>query len=66
MALFYSKHARERMITRGISTKEIEKAIKQGLKEHQPPNKIISHYRYFSVVYKKTKENTFIITIKPR
>ena len=54
------------MIERGISTKEIEAAIKLGAKSIQEPNKIISNYRYFCVVYKKVKDNIFIITVKPR
>jgi len=64
--IFYSRHARERMVERGISTLEVEAAIKLGAKSIQEPNKIITNYRYFCVVYKKVKDNIFIITVKPR
>lgn len=66
MALLFSKHAREQMVLRGISEKEIEEAIKRGSKELQKPNKILFNYRYFCVVTKKIKENYFVITVKPR
>ncbi len=62
----YSKHARDQMVARGISEKEIEEGIQRGSKELQKPNKILSYYRYFCVVYKKIKEVYYIITVKPR
>ena len=64
--LFYSKHAREQMIARGIDEKLVDEAIKRGSKYLQKPNKIVSEYRYFSVVYKKIGEDCFVITVKPR
>jgi hypothetical protein len=64
--IFYSKHARERMVERGISTKEIDAAIKLGAKSIQEPGKIVSNYRYFCVIYKKIGDKIFIITVKPR
>ena len=66
MAIFYSKHARERMALRGITTKEIEDADKTGSKQIQKPDKILSNYRYFCVVFRKIGENIYIITVKPR
>tara|TARA_Y100000294_G_scaffold136039_2_gene128855 strand:- start:3366 stop:3530 length:165 start_codon:yes stop_codon:yes gene_type:complete len=54
------------MVARGISEKEIEEGIQRGSKELQKPNKILSYYRYFCVVYKKIKEVYYIITVKPR
>lgn len=66
MVVKYSKHAREQMVTRGISEKEVINAIKGGSKHIQKPNKIVSDYRYFSVVYKKIHEDIFVITVKPR
>ena len=66
MAIFYSKHARERMALRGITTKEIEDAVKTGSKQIQKPDKILSNYRYFCVVFRKIGENIYIITVKPR
>ncbi|MBW2969062.1 DUF4258 domain-containing protein [Candidatus Woesearchaeota archaeon] len=64
--ILFSKHARERMIERGISSNEVKEAIVCGSKQLQKPNKIISDYQYFSVVYKKMKNKIFIITVKPR
>lgn len=66
MALFFSKHAREQMVARGIEDKLVEEAIKRGSKRLQHPNKIVAEYRYFSVVYKKSGEDYFVITVKPR
>jgi hypothetical protein len=61
----YSKHARNRMVERGISNKEVKEAISKGAKRFQG-NKIISAYSYFEVVYKKMGKTVFIITVKPR
>lgn len=66
LILKYSKHARDQMVARGINEVEVEEAIKRGSKELQKPNKILSYYKYFCVVYKKIKETYFIITVKPR
>ncbi|MBS3155347.1 hypothetical protein J4404_02515 [Candidatus Woesearchaeota archaeon] len=54
------------MIERDISVNEIEEAIKKGAKELQMPNKILCHFRYFSVVTKKIDNDYFVITVKPR
>ena len=54
------------MIERGISTSQVEDAIKKGDKELQKPNKILHHFRYFSVVTKKIGDDYFVITVKPR
>lgn len=61
-----SKHAEEKMIERGISLKEVETAISAGSKFTQQPNKIVSEYGYFSVVYKKLGDTCYIITVQPR
>lgn len=66
MAIKYSKHAREQMISRGISEKDVEEGIKRGSKGMQKPNKILSYYKYFCVVYKKIGNDSYIITVKPR
>lgn len=66
MIVKYSRHAREQMIMRGISEKEVEEGIKRGAKELQKPNKILSYHKYFCVVYKKIKETYYVITVKPR
>lgn len=62
----FSKHAREQMVARGISENEVEKGIKAGSKELQKPDKILSYYTYFCVVYKKVRDIYYVITIKPR
>ena len=62
----FSRHAREQMIARGISEDDIEEGIKRGSKELQKPNKILSYYKYFCVVYKKIDNDYYVITVKPR
>ena len=54
------------MVARGISEKEVENAVKMGSKEIQKPNKILSYYGYFCVVYKKMNDNIYVITVKTR
>ena len=61
----YSKHARERMVERGISKNEISKAIQKGKKRTQN-GKIIASYTYFEVVYKKIRDKYYIITVQLR
>ncbi|MBS3151551.1 DUF4258 domain-containing protein [Candidatus Woesearchaeota archaeon] len=62
----YSKHAREQMILRGVSETEVEEGIKKGSKTLQKPNKIISTFRYYEVVYRKLEDTYFVITVQPR
>ena len=66
MPIKYSRHAREQMIARGISEKEVQEAIQRGSKQVQKPNKVLSYYRYFCVVYRKIAQDIYIITVKPR
>ena len=66
MAILFSKHAREQMVARGIDEALVHEAITRGSKHLQHPNKIVAEYRYFSVVYKKIGEASFVITVKPR
>lgn len=54
------------MIDRGISKKEVNDAIACGSKHVQEPDKIVSEYQYFAVVYKRDGDDLFIITVKPR
>ena len=54
------------MVERGISEREVEEGIKRGAKRLQKPNKILSEYRYYVVVYKKVNDTCFVITVKPR
>ena len=66
MPIKYSRHAREQMVARGVSEKDVEDGIKRGSKGLQKPDKILSYYKYFCVVYKKIEEKYFVITVKPR
>ncbi|MFH1590717.1 MAG: DUF4258 domain-containing protein [archaeon] len=66
LRILYSAHARERMVPRGISVQEVEDGIRLGSKELQRPDKILAHYRYFTVVYRKMGSDLFVITVKPR
>ena len=66
MTILYSKHAREQMVARGVSAKDVENGIKMGSKALQKPNKILSYYKYFCVVYRKIGNNIYVITVKPR
>ena len=61
----YSKHARQRMIERGISEKEVSEAINKGIKRNQN-GKIVSSYTYFEVVYKKVHDTNYVITVMLR
>ncbi len=54
------------MIARGISVNEVEEGIKRGAKQLQMPDKILYHYRYFTVVARKINRDDFVITVKPR
>lgn len=63
--ILYSRHARERMVERGISSKEAEDAIKMGAKEQQG-EKVLHHYRHFTAVTIKEKGNYIVITVMPR
>ncbi len=64
--ILYSKHAREQIIERRISVNEVEEGVRKGAKELQKPNKILYHYRYFTVVTKKINQDHYVITVKPR
>ena len=66
MIIKLSKHAEEKMIDRGFTMNEVEKAITSGSKFIQKPDKIVAEYGYFSVVYKKSGDVYYIITVQPR
>ena len=61
----YAKHARLRMVERGVSEMEVRNAIIKGAKRNQN-EKIIASYSYFEVVYKKINSEIYVITVKPR
>jgi len=58
----YSNHAREKMVERGISEKEISNAINRGSKRTQD-DKIVATYMYFEVVYKMIEDEAYVITV---
>ncbi|MBI4175565.1 MAG: DUF4258 domain-containing protein [Candidatus Aenigmarchaeota archaeon] len=66
MRVTYSHHARVQMVERGISEREVTEGIQRGSKELQKPNKILSYYKYFCVVYKKVGDVHYVLTVKPR
>jgi hypothetical protein len=65
MRIILTKHARERMVSRGISLEEVKNAILRGSKRIQD-GKIVAAYRYFEVVYKKVDETFVVVTVTPR
>lgn len=65
MRVILTKHARERMVSRGISLEEVKEAILKGSKRIQD-GKIVAVYRYFEVVYKRVDEIFIVVTVSPR
>lgn len=63
--IILTKHARERMVSRGISLEEIKKAVLKGSKRIQN-GKVVAAYRYFEVVYKKVDETFVVVSVLPR
>ena len=63
--ILYSRHARQRMILRGISEREVHDALRKGTKRTQD-GRIVASYTYFEVVYVVRGENTFVITVQFR
>ena len=61
----YSKDARNGMILRGISSREVKEAIRKGKKRMQD-DRIVSTYLYFEVVYRLVDDTIWVITVKPR
>ncbi len=60
-----SRHARERMILRGISRREVEEAIRRGRKRIQD-GRIGATYLYFEVVYVVDGDEVRVISVIPR
>jgi hypothetical protein len=65
MRIILTKHARERMVSWGISLEEVKNAILKGSRRIQG-GKIVAAYRYFEVVYKKVDEIFVVVTVTPR
>lgn len=53
------------MVLRGISSDEVEVAIREGAKSRQGP-KVVAAHRYFEVVYIVRGTKILVITVKPR
>lgn len=66
MDIFMGKHALGQARERGITTREIKKAVQQGAKHIQKPNKIVADYMHVRVVYKKQRDSCFVITVMIR
>ncbi len=66
MRVLYSRHAREQMVQRGISEREVAEAVRCGSKSLQEPNKILFAHRYYCVVCRKVGDAFYVITVKPR
>lgn len=65
MRILFSRHARVRMVERGISATEVRQAILKGTKRRQE-DRIVASYRYFEVVYRREDDLVFVITVQPR
>jgi hypothetical protein len=53
------------MVLRGISSDEVEIAIRTGAKSRQGPRVVAAH-SYFEVVYLVRGRKIIVITVKPR
>lgn len=63
--VLYSRHARQRMILRGISDREVNEALRKGTKRTQD-GKIVASYMYFEVVYVVRRQDVWVITVQFR
>ena len=64
--IILSKHAKDQARERGINLNEIKLTIQNGAKYTQEQNKIVSEWGHIRIVYKKIKEDHFIITVMLR
>ena len=65
MRILFNRHARVRMVERGVSVEEVKAALVKGVKRRQE-DRIVASYTYFEVVYRKARDDVFVITVKPR
>ena len=63
--ILYSRHARQRMILRGISEREVSDAIRKGTRRTQDGT-IVAAYMYFEVVYVVRGDDIRVITVQFR
>jgi hypothetical protein len=61
----YSRHARLRMVERGVSEKEVSDAVRKGRKVTKD-EEIHSIFRHVEVVVKKIGEDWYVITVMLR
>jgi len=61
----FSAHARQRMIERGITEREVRIALEKGSKRRQD-GCIVASYSYFEVVFKKSDDVYYVITVMVR
>lgn len=65
MELRLTRHARLRMVERGITAAEVRECILKGTKRSQA-DRIVAAYAYFEVVYRRVGSITIVITVQPR
>ena len=58
----YSRHARMRMVERGISEREVSEAINKGSKRRKG-KEIVAAYRHIEVVFKIVNKEYYVITV---
>ncbi len=61
----FSRHARLRMVERGISAREVSDAINKGSKRKQE-DKIVAVHKHLEVVFKKINDDCYVITVMLR
>ena len=62
LRLVFSAHAKEQLLFRGFSTREVEEAIRRGSKRHLGP-KTLAAFRDYVVVYIRRGTTCFVITV---
>jgi len=65
MELIMSRHALEQARERGVSINEIKETIQKGAKFLQQ-KKIVAMHRHIKVVFKKSENKFFVITVMIR
>ena len=68
MELLITKHALDQARERGISVNEIKETIQKGTKfiQDKKEKKIVSDYRHIRIVFKKTGNKYYVITVMIR
>jgi len=60
ITIVLTRHAKEKMVTLGITKEQIKRAIQQGATTKQTDGYLAS-YTYLKVAYKETRENSYKI-----